>query len=108
MATDSSTPQDSASDSGALHLPLLEESLEYEAVEHKPTWRGWIHLGTLPLAIAAGIVARWTGGPMHQADRRGLLVLRRDLKVWAAEAPALYSPAPLLDRLIGEGRGFGA
>ncbi|WGV16823.1 enoyl-CoA hydratase-related protein [Fuscovulum ytuae] len=60
------------------------------------------------VAIAAGIVARWTGGPMHQADRRGLLVLRRDLKVWAAEAPALYSPAPLLDRLIGEGRGFGA
>lgn len=60
------------------------------------------------VAIAAGIVARWTGGPMHQADRRGLLVLRRDLKVWAAEAPALYAPAPLLDRLIGEGRGFTA
>lgn len=56
MATDSSTPHDSTSDSGALHLPLLEESLEYEAVERKPTWRGWIHLGTLPLAIAAGIV----------------------------------------------------
>ncbi|MCZ8152086.1 MAG: enoyl-CoA hydratase-related protein [Rhodobacteraceae bacterium] len=60
------------------------------------------------VAIAAGIVARWTGGPMHQADRRGLLVLRRDLKVWAAEAPALYAPAPLLDRLIGEGRSFAA
>ena len=60
------------------------------------------------VAIAAGIVARWTGGPMHQADRRGLLVLRRDLKIWAAEAPALYAPAPLLDRLIGEGRGFAA
>lgn len=56
MATDSTTPQEDRTDSGALHLPLLEESLEYEAVEHKPTWRGWIHLGTLPLAIAAGIV----------------------------------------------------
>ena len=56
MAADSTTPQEDRTDSGALHLPLLEESLEYEAVEHKPTWRGWIHLGTLPLAIAAGIV----------------------------------------------------
>lgn len=60
------------------------------------------------VAIAAGIVARWTGGPMHQADRRGLLVLRRDLKVWAAEAPALYAPAPLWDVMIGEGRSFAA
>lgn len=60
------------------------------------------------VAIAAGIVARWTGGPMHQADRRGLLVLRRDLKVWAADAPALYAPAPLWDVMIGEGRSFAA
>jgi len=39
-----------------LHLPLLEESLAYEKADAKPSWRGWIHLGTLPLAIAAGIV----------------------------------------------------
>lgn len=57
------------------------------------------------VAISAGIVARWTGGPMHQADRRGLMVLRRDLRVWAAEAPALFSPCDLFDRWIGEGRG---
>lgn len=24
--------------------------------EHKPSWRGWIHAGVLPIAIAAGIV----------------------------------------------------
>lgn len=59
------------------------------------------------LAIAAGIVARWTGGPMHQADQRGLIILRRDLRVWAEEAPDLFTPAPVLDRLIAEGRGFG-
>lgn len=59
------------------------------------------------IAIAAGIVARWTGGPMHQANLRGLIVLRRDLRVWAEEAPGLFAPAPLLDRLIAEGRGFG-
>ncbi|NBE08765.1 enoyl-CoA hydratase/isomerase family protein [Paragemmobacter ruber] len=58
------------------------------------------------VAIAAGIVARWTGGPMHQADQRGLIVLRRDLRLWAHEAPGLFTPAPLLDRLIAEGRGI--
>jgi len=42
--------------SGAIHLPLLEESLEYEQGPLKPAWRGWIHLATLPIAIAAGIV----------------------------------------------------
>jgi len=42
--------------SGSLHLPLLEESLEYHRGEPKPRWRGVIHLGTLPVAIVAGIV----------------------------------------------------
>jgi hemolysin III len=56
MAKTPETSPSEPTDSGALHLPLLEESLEYELIEHKPTWRGWIHLGTLPLAIAAGIV----------------------------------------------------
>ena len=42
--------------SGTLSLPLLEESIEYRALEHKPSWRGWIHLGTFPFALAAGIV----------------------------------------------------
>jgi 3-hydroxyacyl-CoA dehydrogenase len=60
------------------------------------------------IAIAAGIVARWTGGPMHQADRRGLMVLRRDLRVWSAESADLWAPAPLFDSLIAEGRGFAA
>jgi 3-hydroxyacyl-CoA dehydrogenase len=60
------------------------------------------------IAIAAGIVARWTGGPMHQADRRGLMVLRRDLRVWSTESADLWAPAPLFDKLIAEGRGFGA
>jgi hypothetical protein len=40
---------------------------------------------------------------MHQADRRGLMVLRRDLRAWGAEA-ALWSPAPLIDRLIRDGQ----
>lgn len=60
------------------------------------------------IAIAAGIVARWTGGPMHQADRRGLLVLRRDLRVWSADSAQLWAPSPLFDTMISEGRGFSA
>jgi hemolysin III len=42
--------------SGAVALPLLEESIEYHSLEHKPSWRGWIHMGTFPFALAAGIV----------------------------------------------------
>ena len=37
-------------------LPLLEAASIDAGVEHKPTWRGWIHAGTFPVAIAAGIV----------------------------------------------------
>lgn len=58
------------------------------------------------VALAAGLMARWTGGPMYQASRRGLLVLRRDLRLWAADDPALWSPAALIDDLVSEGRGF--
>lgn len=46
-----STPDDSTPD-----LPQLEAAAVDAAVEVKPTWRGWIHAGTFPVAIAAGIV----------------------------------------------------
>lgn len=38
------------------NLPLLEDADDHAPVEQKPTWRGWIHAGTFPLAIVAGIV----------------------------------------------------
>jgi len=39
------------------HIPLLDDAIDHAAeLEKKPTWRGWIHAGTFPLAIAAGIV----------------------------------------------------
>jgi len=38
------------------NLPLLEESIAFEALDRKPTWRGWIHAGTFPLAIVLGVV----------------------------------------------------
>ncbi|MCU4672328.1 hemolysin III family protein [Microbacterium fluvii] len=37
-------------------LPLLEAGAVSAQVELKPSWRGWIHAGTFPVAIAAGIV----------------------------------------------------
>lgn len=48
-------------------LPLLDDALEHKADhggnspelgldEVKPRWRGWIHAGTFPIAVAGGIV----------------------------------------------------
>ena len=37
-------------------LPLLEAAALDANVELKPTWRGWIHAATFPIAIAGGIV----------------------------------------------------
>ena len=39
------------------NVPLLDDAIEHDAAtEVKPTWRGWIHAGTFPLAIVLGIV----------------------------------------------------
>lgn len=37
-------------------LPLIEEAEAVASDELKPSWRGWIHAATFPIAIAAGIV----------------------------------------------------
>ena len=38
-------------------LPLVEEAASHrDETDIKPTWRGWIHTGTFPVALAAGIV----------------------------------------------------
>ncbi|TFC33544.1 hemolysin III family protein [Cryobacterium sp. TMT2-42-4] len=50
------------------NLPLFEDDLPLQ-MDVKPTWRGWIHAGTFPVTIVAGIVlllsaeggaARWS------------------------------------------------
>ena len=38
------------------HLPLVDEARDAAHEDAKPTWRGWIHAGTAPVALAAGIV----------------------------------------------------
>ena len=37
-------------------LPLLEAGDASAATDLKPSWRGWIHAGTFPVALVAGIV----------------------------------------------------
>ncbi len=58
------------------------------------------------VALAQGF-PRWRGGPMQAADEAGLLGLRDDLRGWAeASGDAFWTPAPLWDLLIREGRHF--
>jgi len=38
------------------NVPLLEDAIEFDKLDAKPTWRGWIHAGTFPLAIVLGII----------------------------------------------------
>jgi 3-hydroxyacyl-CoA dehydrogenase len=40
---------------------------------------------------------------MFWAARRGLLVLREDLRRWAERDPDIWTPAPLLDEMLREG-----
>ncbi|HEY0374264.1 MAG TPA: hemolysin III family protein [Amnibacterium sp.] len=47
-------PADAAED--LPHLPLVDEAAQDVHVEPKPTWRGWIHAGTTPVAVVAGVV----------------------------------------------------
>jgi hemolysin III len=37
------------------NIPLLDDSLTHTE-DVKPTWRGWIHAGTFPVTIVAGVV----------------------------------------------------
>ena len=49
----------STSDADAVpvpELPLHEAAAADANAEIKPTWRGWLHAGTFPVAIVAGIV----------------------------------------------------
>jgi hemolysin III len=46
----------SESEEGASLLPLIEDAEEFKELEKKPTWRGWIHAGTFPVAIVLGII----------------------------------------------------
>ena len=42
---------------GLPNIPLVEDAVAHPpTAEVKPTWRGWIHAGTFPVAIALGVI----------------------------------------------------
>jgi len=51
-----SVPDDADAVADLPNLPLIDDALTFDNVEKKPTWRGWIHAGTFPIAIVLGII----------------------------------------------------
>lgn len=51
---------------------------------------------------------RWEGGPMHWADRFGILQLKQAVEGFAPQAPGFWVPAPNLDAMIRNGTRFAA
>ncbi|MEG1770499.1 MAG: 3-hydroxyacyl-CoA dehydrogenase NAD-binding domain-containing protein [Comamonas sp.] len=49
---------------------------------------------------------RHRGGPMKWADMEGLPKILADIEAFAKEDPLFWQPAPLLVRLVQEGKGF--
>lgn len=72
------------------YLPLLAAAATSADVEIKPTWRGWIHAGTFPVAVACGIilVCLAQGAPAKWA-----------CAVFAASALLLFGNSALYHRL---------
>lgn len=53
--TDAAVSADDQRGPNLPHVPVIDASLP-NPDEVKPTWRGWIHAGTTPITIVAGIV----------------------------------------------------
>ena len=56
------------------------------------------------VALLSGLIPRWHGGPLFQADQRGLLVLRADLRKLGGAG--IFAVPQVLDDLIAEGQRF--
>ena len=49
---------------------------------------------------------RFRGGPMKWADMQGLDKVLADIREFAKEDALFWKPAPLLEKLVAEGRDF--
>jgi len=49
---------------------------------------------------------RWRGGPMCAGDIIGLERVLADITAFASQDAYYWKPAPLLERLVAEGKGF--
>lgn len=54
-AADAAVARDDAEGTSLPNIPLLDDAIS-RPEDVKPTWRGWIHAGTFPLAIVGGII----------------------------------------------------
>lgn len=62
----------------------------------------------IDVAAVAGLgLAGWRGGPMQASDQAGLLATRNLMRGFALREGGLWSPDPLWDDLIRNGRRFG-
>ncbi len=50
---------------------------------------------------------RWRGGPMQHADEVGLASILADIREFEKEDEHFWTPAPLLLKLVAEGKTFG-
>ena len=48
----------------------------------------------------------YRGGPMHFADQLGLETVLEKIKAFETDAPRWWKPAPLLEKLVAEGKSF--
>ena len=60
------------------------------------------------LALTALGMPRKLGGPLFMADQRGLLVVRRDLRMWQQDDAVWAAPEGLLDALVSKGERLSA
>ncbi len=49
---------------------------------------------------------RWRGGPMNYADQTGLAEILNNIKEFSKDDDFFWQPAPLLEKLVTEGRNF--
>jgi len=49
---------------------------------------------------------RYRGGPMKYADMVGLPTILEDIRTFAQDDPLFWKPAPLLEKLVAEGKNF--
>lgn len=85
----------------AIQLAMINRGAQLLREAHVPRARDYD-----AMVVQAGLFPRWLGGPLYFADRRGLLVVRADLRKLAASAPHLFTPDPSFEALIAKGRRF--
>lgn len=85
----------------ALHAALTNAAARLVAA------RAVLRAADLDVVMVMGYgFARDRGGPLFQADLRGLLSVMKDMRVLAPLASDVWTPAPLIEDMVKNGEGF--